>query len=244
MIQYGRSIRWFSEYESEVKFSKENGFDFLQIWYRKGNIILDKVSEPKEKIIKENEFPVIFHALFDINEFEEYIPRLIEILKYLSHKEVIIHPICESEDINEQSIYKLCEKVAYASRELGREGIRLVLENNSRLDPIHYKAEEISIMFSQNTEIELLLDIAHIDSYTHLKEIVKAKKPSILHIADKHFNAIHEHLPVGKGEIDYKMVFKEVLNDFDGKIIFEVVDEDDAIINSKRIIEKIIEPTA
>jgi len=240
LIQYGRSIRWFNEYEREIDFSKENGFDFVQIWYQKGDILLEKVPEPKEKTIKENGFPVIFHALFDINEFEEHLPGLIEILKYLSHKEVIIHPISESEAINKQSIIKLCDKVAYASRELGKEGIKLVLENNSRLDPIHYTIDEIELMFAKNDNIELLLDIAHIDSYEHLKEIVRIKKPSILHIADKHFSVAHEHLPVGKGEINFQKIFKEILYDFDGKIIFEIDDEDDEIIRSKKIIESIV----
>jgi len=95
-------------------------------------------------------------------------------------------------------------------------------------------------MFTKNHDVELLLDIAHMDSYEHLKEIVRIKKPGILHIADKHFNVVHEHLPVGKGEIDFQMLFKEILNDFDGKIIFEVVDEDEEIIRSKEIIESII----
>jgi len=38
MIQYGRSIRWFNDYESEIEFSKENGFDFVQVWYQNGDI--------------------------------------------------------------------------------------------------------------------------------------------------------------------------------------------------------------
>lgn len=240
MIQFGRSIRWFNEYEAEIQFSKENGFDFHQIWYSKGSIILDKVPEPKEETIKNCGFPAIFHALFDINDFEKYLPKLIDILKYLSHKEVIIHPICRSEEINSQTISKLCEKVSYASKELRGNGIKLILENNSKLDPIHYKVDEIHLMFARNPDVELLLDIAHIDGYNHLKEIVNIKNPKFLHIADKHFNTIHEHLPIGKGEIDYKIVFNEILTDFDGKIILEIVDEDSEVVNSKVAIERIV----
>lgn len=202
--------------------------------------MLDKVPEPKEKTIKNCDFPAIFHALIDINDFEKYLPRLLEILKYLSHKEVIIHPVCHSEEIKSHTIIKLCENVSYASKQLESKGIKLILENNSKLDPIHYKIDEISLMFDRNPEIELLLDIAHIDDYKHLADIVKVKKPTILHISDKHFNVIHEHLPVGKGDIDFKIVFNEVLTDFDGKVIFEIVDDDKEITNSKDIIKGIV----
>ena len=240
MIEFGRSIRWYNNYENEVAFSKENGFDFLQLWYKQGIILLDEVSEPREEHIKRNGFPVIIHALFDINEYEEYLPRLIEILKYLEHNEVIIHPVCESEEIESKTIYKLCEKIAFASNELAKNGVKLVLENNSRLDPIHYESNEIELMFSKNPDVEFLLDVAHIDNYQHLKELVRIKAPKILHVADKHFDIIHEHLPIGKGELDYAMIFNDVLKDFDGKIIFEILDDDYEIIHSKKIIEEIV----
>jgi len=56
----------------------------------------------------------------DVAEFEEHLPRLIEILKYLFHNEVIIHPISKIEPIDMDSIIKLCDKVTYASRELDK----------------------------------------------------------------------------------------------------------------------------
>ncbi|WP_291582070.1 sugar phosphate isomerase/epimerase family protein [Clostridium sp. UBA6640] len=241
MIYYGRSIRWFNDYDKEVKFSIDNGFDFMQIWYMKGDILIDKIEGDKGNVIKEHGFPVIIHAVLDINEFEEHVPKILDILNYFSHKEVIIHPICESEEINSSTIFKLAEKISHANEAFLKAGITLYVENNSKLDPIFYKTEEINIMFSKNPNVELLLDIAHIDSYDHLKNIIQIKKPKILHIADKSFDAIHEHLPVGNGEIDFKYIFEKILKDFDGKIIFEVVDEDEVIINSKNIIKKIIE---
>jgi len=52
---------------------------------------------------------------------------------------------------------------------------------------------------------------------------------------------VHEHLPVGQGELDFKTIFENYLKDFDGKIIFEVVsDNDEDIINSKTLIQKIL----
>lgn len=240
MIKYGRSIRWYNNYAEEVNFSKENSFDFMQVWYKQGEILLDNIENPKEKTIKEIGFPIIFHALLDINEFEENTPKLIELLNYLSHKELIVHPICISEEINKETIYKLSERVSVLSKQLGTE-IKLFIENNSKIDPINYTIEDIELLYTENPNVDLLLDLAHIDDYEHLEKIVNLKKPKMLHIADKRFGIEHEHLPIGNGNIDFEYIFNEVLYDFDGKIIFEVVEDDDKqIIESKNIIENIL----
>lgn len=236
MLSFGRAVRWKNDFKMEVDFSRANGFDFLQVWYYKGNIVLDTVNDPKELALKECGFPVIIHALLDINEFDEHVSKIIKILKLLEHKEVIIHPVCTSEEITEKSVVKLAEKVSFANRMFLDEGIVLMLENNSKLDPIHYKTEEIRYMFTKNLDLEFLLDIAHIDNYEHLKEMVDIKRPRMLHIADKRFSSIHEHLSLGKGEIDFEYIFREVLNDFDGKIVFEVTEDDENIVCSKNII--------
>lgn len=240
MIQYGRSIRWYNNYAKEVNLSKENSFDFMQIWFKQGEILLDKIENPKEKTIKELGFPIIFHALLDINEFEENTPKLVELLNYLSYKELIVHPICISEEINKDTIYRLSERVSILSKQLGPD-IKLFIENNSKIDPINYTIEDIKLLYTENPNVELLLDLAHIDDYEHLEKIVNLKKPKMLHIADKRFGVEHEHLPIGNGNIDFEYIFNEVLYDFDGKIIFEVVEDDDnKIIESKNIIENIL----
>lgn len=239
MIQFGRSIRWYNNYEDEVKFSKDNGFDFMQVWYAKGQIILDKVLEPKDEVILSHKFPIIIHALLDINEFDEHVPRILAILKKLSHDQLIIHPICESEEITIETIFKLSNKVLEAKKLCMEKGIKLFVENNSKLDPINHSIDDIRIMYKDN-DVELLLDLAHIDDYNHLKEIVNIKKPKMIHIADKHFEIIHEHLPIGEGDLDFDYIFNNVLAEFDGKIIFEVVAEDELIIKSINTIKKIL----
>lgn len=241
MISIGRSIRWYNDYQEEIEFSRKHGFDFMQVWYLKGEIVLDKLPFPKEHYIKEAGFPIIIHAVLDINEFEEHVPKIVEILKYLGHKELIIHPICHSEEITPDTILKLTDKVTEAYKLLKQHGIMLYIENNSRLDPINQSVEELNIMFDKNKEVGLLLDVAHIDSYEHLKDILSVKKPEILHIADKHFEVIHEHLPIGHGNMDYKHIFQDIMKDFDGRIIFEVVAEDEEIIESKRLIDEILQ---
>jgi len=113
-------------------------------------------------------------------------------------------------------------------------GIKLFLENNSKIDPINYNVKDLEIIFTQNLDIELLLDIAHIDDYKHLENIIKIKKPKMLHIVDKNFDIDHEYLAVGEGKIDFEYIFNEILIDFKGKIIFEVLDENEKIVKFKK----------
>ena len=238
MIQIGCLARFFNKYEDEVKFAKLHGFDLMQIWYDRNGIALNKDSFPKENAIKEFDFPTIIHAVLDINEFEEHVPKIIDMLAYLNHKELIIHPICESEEITVDTIYKLSRQVSYALEKLSEKGITLYLENNSRLDPIFNTPKEIEIIFNNNTNLEFLLDVAHIESYEHLNEILDVRMPKALHIADKHLAAIHEHLPLGEGDIDYDFILNNALRSFEGKIILEIIQIDDALIDSR---DKIIQ---
>ena len=236
-MQIGCLARYFNPYREEVEFAQNNNFKFMQIWYDRNGIALKKDLNPIE-IIKKYDFPTIIHAVLDINEFEEHVPKLLEIMKYLGHQELIIHPICESEEITSQTIYKLSDKVRLALEELAKESITLYLENNSRLDPIFNQPNELEIMFKQNPSLEFLLDIAHIDNYDHLKSMIKIKMPKVLHIADRHLEVIHEHLPIGQGNIDYKHIFADILKEFHGKIVLEIIQSSNDIISSKAKIEE------
>jgi sugar phosphate isomerase/epimerase len=177
--------------------------------------------------------------VLDINEIEQHVPKLITILNKLNHKDLIIHPICHSENIDKTTIYKLSDIISKALMLLRPHGIKLYLENNSKLDPVFSTSKEIEIMFTDNPDLEFLIDIAHIYDYEHLKEMVSIKVPKILHITDKHFNVVHEHLPLGQGEIDFKYIFDKVLCNYEGKVILEITKENDDIVKSKEIIESL-----
>lgn len=236
-MNIGCLARYFNPYVEEVEFAKKNNFQFMQIWYDRNGIGLNKDSNPI-KVIKDYNFPTIIHAVLDINEFEEHVPKLIEILKYLGHDELIIHPICESEKITKETIYKLSNKIKFTLEELEKENITLYLENNSRFDPIFNELNDIKIIFQRNPNLEFLLDVAHIDNYQHLESMIKIKVPKILHIADRHLEKVHEHLPIGQGNIDYKHIFTNILDKFDGKMILEVVQSSEDIIDSRTKIEE------
>lgn len=71
--------------------------------------------------------------------------------------------------------------------------------------------------------------------------MVSIKKPKILHIADRHFDIIHEHIPIGEGEINYDYIFNEILKEFKGKIVLEIDQSDEVIVKSRDKIRRIIE---
>lgn len=243
MVQMGCLARFFNRYKDEVKFAKGNDFSFMQLWYDNKGLCLHHQDKDFIDTINKYGFPTIVHAVLNINEFGEHIPKLLEILNKLGHKELIIHPICENEIINEQTIDRLDESVKYALSLLVPKGITIFLENNSKLDPIFTDTYEIEKIFSHNKELEFVLDIAHIDNVHHLQEMINIKRPKILHLADRHFNIVHEHLPLGEGEIDFKYIFSNVLTDYEGKIILEITNSDLDIINSKSSIEDLIKPS-
>jgi len=243
MIEFGFGARQFGgfkiKYPEEVEFAKTNNFDFIQIWYDAKSGLEINLSENKEKTIKESKFPSIIHAVLDVTEIEEHIRKLIPILRYLGNKELIIHPHSNILKGNE-AFLKLINVINFAVEELSKEGITVYLENNSRLNPIFWTSVEIKKVFDQILELEFLLDIAHIDDTKHLEDMVAIKYPKILHIADRHLEVIHEHLPIGGGNIDFEYIFKNPLVKFDGKVIFEVTKSTKDLIESKNKIYELV----
>jgi sugar phosphate isomerase/epimerase len=240
-MEYGRSIRWFNNYRDEIEFSSLNKFSFMQIWFVKGELILDKVLSPKEQYVLNSNFPVIIHAVYDINDYDKYNSELVRILKFLNHKEVIIHPVCETIPVSAETIYVLADNIYKTNQLFKASNIKLYIENNSVIDKINYTPNDLKIVFDRNPDVELLLDIAHIDDYNHLQKILEVKFPKCIHIADKRFSVEHEHLPIGHGELDFELIFQNYLKGYDGKIIFEVVDTDEEIIKSKNTIQTVFE---
>ncbi len=216
-------------YIHEVDFAIANGFDFLQIQYDRSGLLHENIHE-QAKQIKDMNFPGIIHAILDINEIDEHAERLVDLASYLMHKQIIIHPICRSEKIISSTIYKLSQKIKFLLPKFEEKGIVLFLENNSKLDPVFTTTEEVRIIFSENPSLEFVLDIAHIDNYVHLQEMVTIKRPKLLHITDRKLEEIHHHVPIGEGNIDFDYIFRNILVDYTGNIIIEIYPGDNDII--------------
>lgn len=237
--EFGCCARYYiNTYEDDVQFAKSNGFGFLQLMYNNEGLLNKEVSIQADEI-KRIGFPGIIHACLDINDIEKHSQELVETVKYLNHKDVILHPICRSEKIVESTIFKLSRIVSNLLFTMKKESISLFLENNSKLDPIFTTTREIEIMFKENPDLEFVLDVAHIDNYVHLEEMVRIKYPKLLHITDRQLDEIHNHVPIGQGNIDFKYIFRDILPDYSGKLIIEVFQSDEDIISSKEYIKQL-----
>ena len=222
------------------------GFEFFQIWFYHGELCIPSIPQPNEKIIKELDFPVIFHATFNPPDFEKYGQRLIELLDYFEHNEVIIHAICETEPVTNDSVLYLADNVQKIYDKLHRNGIKIYFENNSvyidkkgEINKFFNSVEDLRVVFDANPNIGLLLDVAHVNNYEHLKSIVDMRFPECIHIADKRTGVLHEHLPLGSGDMDFDMIFKDLLAGYDGSIILEAIQTWEDIAKSKTIIDNL-----
>lgn len=241
MISIGRGIRWYNDYQQEVDFSRANNFEFMQLWYKDGEILVKNIPEPKAEYIKKVGFPVIIHAVFDPEDFEKYGDALLELVEYLEMNEVIVHPVSEKNPVTDMTEQLLVEQVKIFSEKAKNKGIIWYLENNSVVDTFHYHKDDLSAVFQSDSYVEQLLDVAHIDDYEHLKDIIEVKFPKCLHVAGKHFDVPHEHLSLTQGDINYKLVFQDFLSGYNGRIILEIDGTDEELIESKRIIEEAIQ---
>jgi Xylose isomerase-like TIM barrel. len=240
VVQFGCCARYFlNTYKEDVEFAQNIGFSFLQLMYNKDGLLQKNVSL-QAKEIKDTGFPAIIHACLDMNDIKVYIQELIDTAKYLGHKEIILHPICRSEVITNDTIYKLSEIVGDLLCMLQKEDIILYLENNSKLDPIFTTSREIEIMFEENKELEFVLDIAHMDDYKHLQEMVAIKYPKMLHITDRPLEDIHNHVPIGQGNIDFRYIFDNIMPGYSNKVIIEVFQSDEGIIETRDHIKRIV----
>ncbi len=239
-MKFGRGIRYENDYLEEVAFSKRAGFDFMQVWYFKGDLVINSNGKNKVKLIKEIDYPIIIHAVLSVDEIELYLQDIIEILLNLSHKELIIHPVCENESITKDTIHNLRKSLDIAKNKLKTHGIRLLVENNCRITKLNYSVDDIRVLYTENEDIDLLLDVAHIDSYDHLEKILEIREPKMLHIADKHFSVDHEHLPIGYGELNFEKIFNEYLKDFNGDIILEMDHSDEEFEDSLRKLQNFL----
>lgn len=244
-MRIGRNIRDLDiPFDYEVDFSIRNGFDLIQLWYRRG--VIDAVYvEDIIKSINQSGIQTIIHGTFDINDFDEYEEDFINTIIKLNHKETIIHPSIVTEEVNEKTDRILADKVLNLCNRLNDLGVKVYIENNHEYMQTFYTKKQWEYFWSKApSNTEFLMDVVHVlfcDDYEYMQELVNIKRPTVLHIADTKKGRVgrkHLHLPIGDGIIDFNKIFNEILPDFDGLIILEIKNLDSNIINSKTKIEK------
>ena len=243
-VRIGRNIRDLDiPFKDEVEFSKKNGFDIIQLWYKRGKV--DMVYEKNQiKAIKNCNIPCILHGTFDINDFD-YADDFVSLLVKLKHKETIVHPMIKTEEINEKTNSLLVNKVLELCNKLNEKGIKVYVENNHVKNKTFYTLRQWKYFWSKAPEnTEFLLDIVHVmfcNDYDYIRKLVNIKYPKCLHVADTYKGMVgkkHLHLPLGKGIIDFDIIFGDILKDFEGIIIMEIKNTDENIIASRDLLLK------
>lgn len=245
MIDIGRGIRIKRDFLQEVEVSKKYGFKFMQIWYINGELKMPNINSNRIEFLNNLDLPVIVHALFEISDFEEYGVDLLETIEALNLNEVIVHPVFSkdkelrfSPDIT--ATYRLLEAVHRFGRKAKKLGIKVYIENNSLRENFNHSTEQIKQLFERDDYVDFVLDIAHVDSMEHIRELVAIKKPTCLQISDKKFDDNSEHLQIGKGDIDFDELFNDILKGYEGKVILEVEGTDEEIYEAKQRLEAFI----
>lgn len=240
MATFGCLARYFRPFESEVAFARANGFAFLQLWYDHRGLCLDGSSPVDLDRVRNAGIPTIIHAVMELQALETGAANLLDTVQVLDHRELIIHPVCQSEPSTTATTGRLSAAMGRLLAVLQHRGVTVYLENNSRLDPIFQTVEDVGHVLGENPDLEFLLDVAHMDDLVHLRRLVAIKRPRLLHVADRHLAAVHEHLPIGEGDIHFGAVFREILPDYRDRIILEIVQSDEAIITSKEKLEGLL----
>ncbi len=241
MATFGCLARYFRSLESEVAFARANGFAFLQLWYDHRGLCLDGSSPVDLVRIRNAGMPTIIHAVMELQALEAGAADLLDTVQALDHRELIIHPVCQEEPITAAATGRLSAAMGRLLATLRPRGVTVFLENNSRLDPIFQTVEDVDRVLGENPDLEFLLDVAHMDDLDHLRRLVAIKRPRLLHVADRRQATVHEHLPIGEGDIDFGYVFREILPDYRDRIILEVVQGDEAIVASRTRLEGLLE---
>ncbi len=240
-IEFGFNVSNTIPFSKEIAFAQKHGFSWLQLWYDTRGFSLHNSDPSDISLLQTCEIPLLIHAALDVNELETQFGILTNYLHELELNEVVIHPVSQEKITRPEAMEQLCYCVRQGVDRFKSQGITLYLENNSKLECVFQSIQEIEQVFTHVPQAELILDVAHIDDYEHLQQILELKFPRILHVADRHLENTHEHLTIGDGNIDFKLIFGDILKNFSGRIIFEVPFEYEARLQSKQRIEQILQ---
>ncbi|MDI6855840.1 MAG: sugar phosphate isomerase/epimerase [Candidatus Thermoplasmatota archaeon] len=173
------------------------------------------------------ELEILVHApLSDINigslnkaMMKESLKQIAETIKTASQlalKLVTIHPACYSPlgVLAKAKVKELCKQSLKELGKVGREyGVRIALENMPKQDftMCHTLGESIELI---NDNVELCFDVGHANTANAIAEFLTySKEYADIHLHDN-LGIKDEHLPLGKGNIDFKKILNLNYNNF------------------------------
>ena len=239
MIHKGLALHFRENYTEGLSFIHNFGFEFIQTWFYNGILSIDVLSMPKGAIARNMLSPVILHAVFDMPDYDRYGQKLLDIVDIFGYREVALQPIYKAGRVTENTIKLLERKVGALHRSLAPRGVKLYVENNSITDGFFNSVQDLRAIFDVHPDIGLLLDLAHVNDYDHLREIVAMRFPECVHISDRRLSVPHEHIPLGEGDLDFDLIFNEILAGYEGRVILEAIGSKRGIAKSKKVLDRL-----
>jgi len=208
----------------EIKLIKEMGFDFVEVGIEGPGAMPDMLIKKKKqirKLLKEFNTPAIAHTMWyaDIGTPHDTIKKawlkqckkLIKTAKKLGIGQITFHLICKGMFIyTKKSRKQVFNNFVKSYRELvkyGKKyGVKVTVENGVELG----STGEINYVLSKVSGLGFLLDIGHVNVNGGMKGIEKTikkfgKRIDHIHVHDNH-GMSDDHLPIGRGTINYKKV--------------------------------------
>nr|MDO8134617.1 sugar phosphate isomerase/epimerase family protein [Candidatus Njordarchaeum guaymaensis] len=248
--------------EDYLQWAADNGFTHIEVDGGIPSNFPDQFSDSRVKSIRElaDQLGVTlsYHTSYAVNLADPYkelrnaannlIRKCIELSEKLGAKWVTVHPGYKIgwPDRKSERVSLFVESLRFLLDVAEKHGLSIAVENLNKLlvGEIFYLGDcfdELNEIFSSSSSshLKMTLDFGH----AHLGEGIErhfktfADRIVCTHIHDNEGRGADQHLPVGKGSIDWRNVCNVMKRvNYGGPLCFEV-DADESKIDGMRIIE-------
>lgn len=244
MIKFGCLTDPRKDILEEIKSIRKYGFDFVEVGLEWPEGSVEKLLKKRKeivKLLKKNSMFAIAHTAYwmDFSSPYTYVrkawikeaKRKIDLAKKLGINQITFHTHSMTagyfyrkynQEILKNFISSLKELIKYAKK----KNIQILIENAGEIGEI-VDLKLIKFIVNKLPEIKIHLDVGHAFLFGGMKNVRNSILAFRKRIAHLHFHDNHgkkdEHLPIGKGKINYKTVVKLLKKiNYDKTITFEV----------------------
>lgn len=205
-------------------YAVQHGFELIQLWFDHRGLMVQGRAVEDVGPLRDCAIKTVVHAVLTPNELVRRAGDVASLARKAGHSWVILHPISGRGECRDGRTRDLVAALRQRLPVFTDAGLRVCVENNCALHPMVHTTEDLTMLVEALPEVELLLDIAHMDGPAHLESLVSVRFPYALHVADRHLAVAHEHLAIGEGDIDINALMSTTLKGFDGPAVFEMPD--------------------
>ncbi len=248
-----------------VKFAWDNEFSGVEIWSDVPHCYVNDFTQDKEqwgklhKLLTESKMKSALHApMFGINiasvnhgirkESLRQVKAAIDLAHSLGSEIVVFHSgkrpaVITPSRVKEVTFNLNKESIIAIKRYAQEKKVEAVLENCGvdRDDYEESLADFVHLV--ESCEIDVCWDIGHSHCSWGVKETFESLKDKIRHIhIHDNDRTYDQHLPVGKGNIDYQLIFP-FLKEFPGMIVHEIQSMDNCeekTVQSKKELDRLL----